>query len=143
MDPKAFLWHKPEGNWGQPKDCTIYNLYRQTGRYGEDLSKFRFADNTLRTVRSRIWRALRVNNYNQFNTLQGIQQVPHLCIALEHLLVMIRNIRPSYFDNLQFSLNVLNAQSHLGLDSQYASQLRAILEKQIAQAEQSRLTDSR
>jgi hypothetical protein len=56
---------------------------------------------------------------------------------------MIRNIRPSYFDNLQFSLNVLNAQSHLGLDSQYASQLRAILEKQIAQAEQSRLTDSR
>ena len=69
--------------------------------------------------------------------------MPHLRIALAHLLVMIRNIRPSYFDNLQFSLNVLNAQSHLGLDSQYASQLRAILEKQIAQAEQSRLTDSR
>jgi hypothetical protein len=69
--------------------------------------------------------------------------VPHLRNALEHLLGMIRNSRPSYFDNLQFSLNVLNAQSHLGLDSQYASQLRAILEKQIAQAEESRLTDSR
>jgi putative DNA primase/helicase len=30
MDPKAFLWRKPDGNWGQPKDCPIYNLHRVT-----------------------------------------------------------------------------------------------------------------
>jgi hypothetical protein len=30
MDPKAFLWRKADGNWGQPKDCPIYNLHRVT-----------------------------------------------------------------------------------------------------------------
>jgi hypothetical protein len=56
MDPKAFLWRKPDGIWGQPKDCPIYNLRpnhdssvilsvdQQTGSHGEDLSKFRFGD---------------------------------------------------------------------------------------------------
>jgi putative DNA primase/helicase len=28
LDPKSFLWRKPDGNWGQPRDCPIYNLHR-------------------------------------------------------------------------------------------------------------------
>jgi putative DNA primase/helicase len=30
MDPKAFLWRRADGNWGQPKDCPIYNLHGVT-----------------------------------------------------------------------------------------------------------------
>ena len=73
MDPKAFLWRKPDGNWGPVERLPDLQLAHkptiQTESYGEDLSKFQFADDTLRTARSRFRRALRANNYNQFNTL--------------------------------------------------------------------------
>jgi hypothetical protein len=73
MDPKAVLWRKPDGNWGPVERLPDLQLAHkptiQTESYGEDLSKFQFADDTLRTARSRFRRALRANNYNQFNTL--------------------------------------------------------------------------
>jgi hypothetical protein len=51
---------------------------------------------------------------------------------------MIPDSSPSYSADLRFALQVLDEESHLGLDSQYASQLRTVILKQIAQAEEAR-----
>ena len=51
---------------------------------------------------------------------------------------MIPDSSPSYSADLRFALNVLDEESHLGLDSEYALQLQTVILKQIEQAEEVR-----
>jgi hypothetical protein len=50
---------------------------------------------------------------------------------------MISDNNPGYADDLRFAIGVMDEYSHLGLDSEYATQLRSLMLRQIAQAEKS------
>jgi hypothetical protein len=47
---------------------------------------------------------------------------------------MVANGNHSFIADLRFALDVMNERSNLGLDSLYASQLMAVIQRQIAQA---------
>jgi len=48
---------------------------------------------------------------------------------------MISDNNPGYADDLRFAIDVMDEYSHLGLDSEYASELRSLMLRQITRAE--------
>ena len=48
---------------------------------------------------------------------------------------MISERNSSFIADLQFAFDVMSERSSMGLDSQYASQLKTVIQRQIAQAE--------
>ena len=49
---------------------------------------------------------------------------------------MISDKNPGFIDDLRFAMDVMDEDSHLGLDSEYASKLRFLMLEQIRRAEE-------